>query len=80
MSSIRDDIDLLIKVKKKKEEYLLLDTYSYGQLREELGLDFIEPFEKYRGLNIVIDGESKEAKRLISELEYKREYSSGVNF
>ena len=41
MSSIRDKIDILLKKYRNRNKYniLVLDTYSYSELREELGLD-----------------------------------------
>jgi len=69
MSSIRDKIDILLKKYKNRKKYniLLLDTYSYSELREEIGLDYIEPLDIYKGLSIEIDGESDKTIRIISE-------------
>ena len=69
MSSIRDKIDILLKKYRNRNKYniLVLDTYSYSELREELGLNYIEPLDIYKGLNIEIDGESDKTIRIVSE-------------
>ena len=69
MSSIRDKIDILLKKYRNRNKYniLVLDTYSYSELREELGLDYCEPLDIYKGLNIEIDGESDKTIRIVSE-------------
>lgn len=65
MRSIRDTIDEAIR------EYswepndieatkLVIDTYTYAMLFEELGLSFDEELTEYRGLKIQVDPEVEE--------------------
>lgn len=59
VANIRDLID--DKVREYYEEHLdipavlQMDTYTYAILIEELGISLNKPFEKYRGLKIIVD-------------------------
>lgn len=74
MNSIIDEIEILIRNNTDKNVVLELNPYSLSQLIDELGLDFMYPLNKYKGLNITINEESKEAVRIVSEFISKREH------
>lgn len=67
--SVRDKIDTLERKLNRDgaepADFILMDTYTYALLREEIGVSPEEPLDRYRGYKIKIDPDIDDIIRLI---------------